>query len=164
MFRPILIPSRRLTGPGWDQIFFHGMGWNQISVGWELPVPRQARTGTGWDKILMGWELPSRSRGQPSAVRTVKTLWREWTIGLAGNSSIDMLDSKWSSWWQAGHQSEIQWYSLRLEIIKKIRHIAQTQRTSEKAAMWQINQLQEKINCSLDQLCKQLWADRKKAV
>src|SRR5438045_5688471 len=65
MSRPILVPSRRPTGPGWDQIFFHGMGWDQISVGWELPVPRQARTGTGWDKTLMGWELPSRSRGQP---------------------------------------------------------------------------------------------------
>ena len=97
-------------------------------------------------------------------IRTVKTLWCEWTIDLAGNSSVDMLNSKWDSQWQADCQSKIQWYLLRLEIIKEIRHIAQAQRTSEKAAMWQINQLQERMNCSLDQLCKQLWADRKIAV
>src|SRR5213078_1753201 len=71
MYCPILVPSRRPTGPGWDQIFFHGMGWDQISVGWDLPVPRQARTGTGWDKTLVGWELPSRSRGQPN-LRSVR--------------------------------------------------------------------------------------------
>ena len=98
------------------------------------------------------------------AVRTVKALWREWTIGLAGNSSVGMLDSKWGSRWRAGCQSEIQWYSLRLEIIKEIRRIAQAQRTSEEAAMWQVNQLQERMNCSLDQLCKQLRAGRKIAV
>src|SRR5438552_743536 len=50
-----------------DGTKFFFMGWDgtKISVGWELPVPRQARTGTGWDKILVGWELPSRSRSQP---------------------------------------------------------------------------------------------------
>ena len=83
-------------------------------------------------------------------VRTVKTLWCEWTIDLTDNSSVDMLNSKWDSWWQADCQSKIQWYSLRLEIIKKIRHIVQTQKTSEKAVMWQINQLQERMNCSLN--------------
>jgi Transcriptional activator of glycolytic enzymes len=98
------------------------------------------------------------------AVRTVKALWHEWTIGLAGNSSVGMLDSKWGSQWRAGCQSEIQWYSLRLEVIKEIRRIAQAQRISEEAAMWQVNLLQERMNCSLDQLCKQLRAGRKIAV
>ena len=37
--------------PGWDQIFFHGMGW-------ELPVPRQARTRTGMGQDLGGIEAP----------------------------------------------------------------------------------------------------------
>ncbi|KAF2474997.1 uncharacterized protein BDR25DRAFT_323067 [Lindgomyces ingoldianus] len=44
------------------------------------------------------------------AVRTVEDLWREWT-----------------------------WYSLRLKVIKEIRRIAQAQRTSEEAAMWQVS-------------------------
>ena len=44
-------PIPASTGPGWEQIFFHEMGWDQIYV--------------GWDKTLVGWELPSRSHGQP---------------------------------------------------------------------------------------------------
>ena len=58
------------------------------------------------------------------AVKTVKALWREWTIGLGGSPSIDALNFKWGSRWRAGRQNELQWYSLRLEVIKEIRHIA----------------------------------------
>src|SRR5205809_4819331 len=58
MSRPIPVPSRHPTGLGWEQIFFHGMGWDQISVGWELPVPRQARTRTGMGQDLGGMGAP----------------------------------------------------------------------------------------------------------
>ena len=95
------------------------------------------------------------------AVKTVKALWREWTVGLRGNPSIDVLDSKWGSRWRAGRQSELQWYSLRLEVIKEIRRVARAQRISEEAAMWQVNLMQEKMQCSLDQLCKRLRAGKK---
>jgi hypothetical protein len=98
------------------------------------------------------------------AVRTVKDFVMWVNYRSCRQFICRHADSKWDSQWQADCQSEIQWYLLRLEIIKKIRYIAQTQRTSEKAAMWQINQLQERMNCSLDQLCKQLWAGRKIAV
>jgi hypothetical protein len=95
------------------------------------------------------------------AVRTVEALWREWTVGLQGSPSIDMLDRRWGSRWRAGRQNELQWYSLRLEVIKEIRRIAQAQRTGEEAAMWQVNLQQQQTNCSLDQLCKRLRAGRK---
>jgi hypothetical protein len=95
------------------------------------------------------------------AVRTVEALWREWTVGLQGKPSIDMLDRKWGSQWRAGRQSELQWYSLRLEVIKEIRHLTQTQRISEEAAMWQVSLQQQQMRCSLDQLCKRLRAGRK---
>jgi hypothetical protein len=95
------------------------------------------------------------------AVRTVEALWREWTVGLQGNPSIETLDRKWGNRWRAGRQSELQWYSLRLEAIKEIRRIAQAQRTSEEAAMWQVNLQQQQTRCSLDQLCKRLRASRK---
>ena len=90
------------------------------------------------------------------AVKTVEALWREWTVGLAGNPSIRALDAKWGSQWRSGRQNELQWYSLRLEVIKEINRIAQSQRTSEEAAMWQVNLLQKQMRCSLDQLCKWL--------
>jgi hypothetical protein len=95
------------------------------------------------------------------AVRTVEALWREWTVGLQGNPSIDVLDRKWGSRWRAGRQSELQWYSLRLEVIKEIRRLAQTKRISEEAAMWQVSLQQQQMRCSLDQLCKRLRAGRK---
>ena len=53
-------------------------------------------------------------------VKTVKALWQEWTVGLGhGNPSVAALDSRWGSQWRAGRQSEVQWYSLRLEVIKE---------------------------------------------
>jgi Centromere DNA-binding protein complex CBF3 subunit, domain 2/Transcriptional activator of glycolytic enzymes len=95
------------------------------------------------------------------AVKSVRALWREWTEGLRGNPSVAALDSKWGSRWRAGRQNELQWYSLRLEVIKEIKRVAQAQRVSEEAAMWQVNQQQERMQCSLDQLCKRLRAGRK---
>ena len=95
------------------------------------------------------------------AVKSVRALWREWTEGLGGNPSVAALDSKWGSRWRAGRQNELQWYSLRLEVIKEIKRVAQAQRVSEEAAMWQVNQQQERMQCSLDQLCKRLRAGRK---
>jgi hypothetical protein len=95
------------------------------------------------------------------AVRSVEALWREWTMGLQGNPSIEVLDRKWGNRWRAGRQTELQWYSLRLEVIREIRRVAQAQRTSEEAAMWQVSLQQQQTRCSLDQFCKQLRAGRK---
>ena len=95
------------------------------------------------------------------AVKSVRALWREWTEGLGGNPSVAALDSKWGSRWRAGRQNELQWYSLRLEVIKEIKRVAQAQRVSEEAAMRQVNLQQEQMQCSLDQLCKRLRAGRK---
>jgi len=95
------------------------------------------------------------------AVKTVERLWHEWTVGIDGSPSIRSLDSRWGSRWRAGRRSELQWYSLRLEAIKEIRRIAQAQRTSEEAAVWQLQLQQQKMGYSLDQLCKRLRTGRK---
>jgi hypothetical protein len=95
------------------------------------------------------------------AVKTVDRLWYEWTIGFTGSPSIQALDRKWGCRWRAGRRSELQWYSLRQEVIKEIQRIAQAQRIGDEAAMWQVNLQQQKMGCSLDQLCKRLRAGRK---
>jgi hypothetical protein len=95
------------------------------------------------------------------AVRTVEALWREWTVGLQGNPSIEVLDRKWGNHWRAGRQSELQWYSLRLEVIREIRRVAQAQGTGEDAAMRQVSLQQQQTRCSLDKFCKLLRAGRK---
>ena len=93
--------------------------------------------------------------------KTVEALWREWTVGLRGGPSIDRLDQQWDSQWRAGCRSKLQFYSLQLEVIKEIQHIAQAQRISKEAAMQQISKQQQNMQCSLNQLCKLLRAGRK---
>ncbi|KAK4233189.1 transcriptional activator of glycolytic enzymes-domain-containing protein, partial [Achaetomium macrosporum] len=78
------------------------------------------------------------------AVKTVKGLWHEWTVGLRGMPAVAALDRKWGSRWRAGRRSELQWYSLRLEVIKEIRRVAQAQRIGEQAAMYIVNMQQQR--------------------
>jgi len=121
------------------------------------PSIRGQHQGQGHDQ-----ELPSTPQYRMSrAVKTVVRLWHEWEIGFIGSPSLQALDSKWGSRWRAGRRSELQWYSLILEVIKEIRWVAQAQRIDEEAAMWQVNLQQEKMGCSLDQPCKRLRAGRK---
>ena len=110
--------------------------------------------------VTPGLEMPPRHR-MCREVRTVRDLWREWTVGLRGQLAIAALDSRWGSRWRAGQQSEVQWYSLRLEIVKEIRRMAQARRISEEAAMHAVNLQQQQMGYSLDQLCKLLRANRK---
>ncbi|KAM7205926.1 Transcriptional activator of glycolytic enzymes domain containing protein, partial [Rhypophila sp. PSN 637] len=95
------------------------------------------------------------------AVKTVSDLWREWTTGLQGGPSITALDNRWGSRWSAGRQAEVQWYSLRLEVIREIRRVAGMRRTSEETAVAFVAAEQRQSNCSLDLYCKRLRANRK---
>ncbi|KAL2144209.1 hypothetical protein VTI28DRAFT_9500 [Corynascus sepedonium] len=70
------------------------------------------------------------------AIKTVEGLWREWTIGLPGRPAIAALDRNWGSRWRARRRGELQWYSLRLEVIREIQRVAQARRISEQAAMY----------------------------
>lgn len=78
-------------------------------------------------------------------VRKLSDLWREWTVGLRGQLVIATLDSRLGSQWRAGRQSELQLYSLRLEIIKEIRCMAQAQRISEGAVMHAVSFRQQQM-------------------
>ncbi|KAK4206866.1 transcriptional activator of glycolytic enzymes-domain-containing protein, partial [Rhypophila decipiens] len=104
-------------------------------------------------------EPPKHSMSR--AVKTVSDLWREWTTGLQGGPSITALDNRWGSRWRAGRQAEVQWYSLRLEVIREIRRVAGMRRTSEETAVAFVAAEQRQSNCSLDLYCKRLRANRK---
>ena len=95
------------------------------------------------------------------SVTSVQHLWHEWVVGLNGQPSVSMLDSRWGSRWRSGRQSELQWYSLRLEVIREIRRRAKAERCSEQQAMWSLHLQHQQMRCSLDRLCKQLRASRK---
>jgi hypothetical protein len=83
-------------------------------------------------------------------VKSVERLWQEWTVGLNGQASVSALDSRWASRWRAGRQRELQWYSLRLEVIREIRRRAKAQQSSEEQAMWSLHLQQQQMGCSLD--------------
>jgi hypothetical protein len=112
------------------------------------------------DTIIVKPEPPPQYR-MCRAVKTVEALWGEWTVGFRGGPAIAELDSRWGSQWRAGRQNELQWYSLRFEVIKEIRKIARARRCSEEAAMHMVNLQQQRTDCSLDSFCKQLRANRK---
>ncbi len=94
------------------------------------------------------------------SVKTVEALWHEWTVGLNGQPSVSALDSKWGNRWRAGRQAELQWYSLRLEVIKEIRRMAQMHRSSEQQVMRVLQHHQQQMGYSLDRFCKHLRAGR----
>jgi hypothetical protein len=94
-------------------------------------------------------------------INTVKGLWNEWMTGLPGQPSITILDRRWGSRWRAGRRSEIQWYSLRREVIQEVRRVMQSRRLSEEAAISAVGLEQRQANYSLDLFCKRLRAGRK---
>ena len=103
---------------------------------------------------------PPRHRMSRS-VRTVEALWTEWIVGLPGQPSISELDRRWGARWRAGRTSEAQWYSLRLEVVREIRRMAESRHISQEAAMYMVGMDQRQSNCSLDLFCKRLRANRK---
>jgi hypothetical protein len=62
------------------------------------------------------------------AIKTVEALWQEWMTGLPGQPAVSALDVRWGSQWRAGRRSEVQWYSLRLEVIREIRRVSKSRR------------------------------------
>jgi hypothetical protein len=94
-------------------------------------------------------------------VNTVEGLWAEWMTGLPGQPSIQSLDMCWGSRWRSGRRAELQWYSLRREVIQEVRRVMQVQRLSEEAAVYALGLEQRQACCSLDLFCKRLRAGRK---
>jgi hypothetical protein len=60
------------------------------------------------------------------AVQTIPELWREWTVGLQGQPSIERLDELHGPSWRSGPAaaSERQFYSRRKTLITEIRRLA----------------------------------------
>ena len=94
-------------------------------------------------------------------VRTVEHLYREWTVGLQGCLPILELDRRYGHHWRRGRRDELQFYSLRREIIKEIDRIAYSDHVSEMIAMQRVQGRQDREKWSLDKLCKKLRQEAK---
>jgi hypothetical protein len=114
----------------------------------------------------VNFRVPSDKETPPEyrmsrAIKTVEALWQEWTTGLPGQPAVSALDTRWGSQWRAGRRSEVQWYSLRLEVIREIRRISKARRIAEISAMHAVAADHRQSSRSLDAFCKQLRANRK---
>ena len=89
-------------------------------------------------------------------LRRVDQLYHEWMIGYGDSFSILELDRRWGFSWRAGRNKEIQFYSLRVEIIKEIMRITKFDGITEITAMQRIQERQDQERCSIDKLCKLL--------
>jgi hypothetical protein len=54
-------------------------------------------------------------------ITTILDLWREWTVGLGGQLSVEALDERWGARWR--HGAEFQFYSRRKVIIDEIKRL-----------------------------------------
>jgi hypothetical protein len=52
----------------------------------------------------MNWLHPVESalRKPYNSISTIPDLWREWTVGLGGQLSVEALDERWGSRWGRG--------------------------------------------------------------
>jgi hypothetical protein len=99
--------------------------------------------------------LPPRYRMRRD-LTTVRQLYQEWTTGLCQALPIGELDRRYGNRWRAGRGDEIQFYSLRFEIMREIRRIADLDGVSEATAMERVQGTQDRERWSLDKLCKRL--------
>ena len=91
-------------------------------------------------------------------ITTIPDLWREWTVGLGGQLSVEALDERWGSRWR--HGAEFQFYSRRKVIIDEIKRLA----AGGRAAMDVVDALEEqrlRSKASLSQVINALKAAAK---
>jgi hypothetical protein len=91
----------------------------------------------------------------------VEQLHREWTVGLQGGPSILELDRRYGPRWRSDRRSEIQFYSLRLEIIREISRISLCDSVSDITAVQRVQGRQDREKWSLDKVCKTLRLEAK---
>ena len=159
---PIPPPSSAPVGAGHTP----SLAASRTAAAFDLPVPPRLQQQQPQDpQDPQDPQAPQDPQEPPRymmsrSVKSVERLWQEWTVGLNGQPSVRALDSKWGNKWRAGRQRELQWYSLRLEVIREIQRRAKAQRSSEEQAMVSLHLQQQQMGCSLDRLCKQLRAGR----
>jgi len=71
-------------------------------------------------------ETPQPQYRMSRTLQTIPELWREWTVGLPGQPSIEQLDTQYGASWRTGPAaaSERQFYSRRKTLITEIRRLA----------------------------------------
>jgi Transcriptional activator of glycolytic enzymes len=94
-------------------------------------------------------------------VRTVTDLWKEWTVGLAGQPSVERLDNDYGSSWRTG--AERQYYSSRKVIVDEVRRRAGPRAgdTAYKKVAETMEKDRDRAKISLDKMFKNLKAEAK---
>ncbi|KAH8890738.1 hypothetical protein GQ53DRAFT_867189 [Thozetella sp. PMI_491] len=105
--------------------------------------------GPGDDET--GGEPPQHTMNR--TVKTVAALWEEWTKGGPGRPSISALDRRWGPRWRTGRSREVQWYSLRREVILEAGRLAATRRIPMPTAVQVLDLDQRRTLATLNRFC-----------
>jgi hypothetical protein len=120
----------------------------------QYPPPQQYQ-------LPIAASLPAPQYKMSRDVRTVEMLYREWTEGLQGALSIRELDRRYSHHWRKGRSAELQFYSIRKEIMREIERIRVTDGVNEVTAARRVQGRQDREMLSLDKLGKRLREEAK---
>jgi hypothetical protein len=93
--------------------------------------------------------------------RSVEGLYHEWTQGLRGALPIRELDRRYGHHWRKGRRDELQFYSLRKEVLREIERIVVREGIDEITAARRLQGRQDGERLSLDKLCKRLREETK---
>jgi hypothetical protein len=93
--------------------------------------------------------------------KTVEQLYQEWTVGSHGCLPIAELDRRYGCDWRRGRGPEVQYYSLRREVVLEIDRLADHDRINKDTAMRRLQGRQDTERWSLDKLAKRLRLERR---
>jgi hypothetical protein len=110
---------------------------SQAQGSWDAPITAAAGGSVG-PLALVPLPVTALAKATPTepgqysmsrAVHTIPELWREWTVGLDGQPSIERLDELYGSRWRSGPSKapERQFYSRRKTLITEIKRLAALQ-------------------------------------
>ena len=87
-------------------------------------------------------------------VQTIPELWREWTVGLHGQPSIERLDELYGAGWRSGptKAAERQFYSRRKVLITEIKRLAAVQGESFDAVIAVLEEERKRAGASLSKV------------
>ena len=130
-----------------------GSGTNNGGLGMSF-LPEAHDSNQAENDTSTSSELPCYKMSR--SICTVKDLWREWTVGIAGGQAVKDLEAKWGTKWRS-NSTETRFFNRRRKILKKVEQLVESKECSSiDAAIAKLDNVRVENNASLDWLQKHI--------